>query len=92
MTADIRVSGGAAGEGWCFEVTVSEGGSSTRHRVTFTKADLASLGGGRLGPEELVRRAFEFLLQREPKESILSEFALPVISRYFPDFESQFRR
>ena len=37
--------------------------------------------------EELVRRSFEFLLEREPKESILSRFDLTVISRYFPEYE-----
>ena len=37
--------------------------------------------------EQLVEESFDFLLQREPKESILSEFDLSVISRYFPDYE-----
>ena len=36
--------------------------------------------------------AFEFLLENEPKESILGRFDLPLIGRYFPNFESEIRR
>jgi hypothetical protein len=39
-----------------------------------------------------VRRSFEFLLAREPKESILRSFDLPVIGRYFPEFVRVIRR
>jgi hypothetical protein len=49
-------------------------------------ADLTRWGQGQT-PEELVRRSFEFLLQRESKESILREFELSVIQRYFPDYD-----
>ena len=38
-------------------------------------------------PIDLVRRSFAFLLEREPKESILRSFDLPEIGRYFPDYE-----
>jgi len=34
-----------------------------------------------------VRESFRFLLEREPKESILREFDLSVIKRYFPDYD-----
>jgi hypothetical protein len=37
--------------------------------------------------EQLVRDSFEFLLQRESKESILAQFELAVIKRYFPDYD-----
>jgi hypothetical protein len=43
-------------------------------------------------PEELVRRSFEFLLERESKESILREFDITVISRYFPNYEDEIRQ
>ncbi len=49
-------------------------------------AGLQRWGGGQT-PEELVRHSFEFLLQRESKESILREFDLSVIQRYFPDYD-----
>ena len=34
-------------------------------------------------------RRSRFLLEREPKESILSRFDLPIISRYFPEYEEE---
>lgn len=37
--------------------------------------------------DQLVRRSFAFLLEREPNTSILRRFDLQVISRYFPDYE-----
>ena len=37
--------------------------------------------------EELVRSSFEFLLEREPRDSILRDFDLPMIGRYFPEYE-----
>jgi hypothetical protein len=36
--------------------------------------------------ELLVEKSFEFLLEREPKESILSEFGIMVIAKYFPEY------
>jgi len=39
--------------------------------------------------EELVRRSFDFLLECEPKESILSSIDLRVITHYFPDYEAK---
>jgi hypothetical protein len=87
--ADIRVQ--PAGNN-TFTVRVAEGGSETEHRVTVTPTDLERLGKGYGSPEEFLRACFEFLLAREPKESILREFDVTVISRYFPEFESEIRR
>jgi hypothetical protein len=39
-----------------------------------------------------VRACFDFLLEREPKESILRSFDVTVIGRYFPEFETTIRR
>ena len=40
-------------------------------------------------PEHCIEAAFQFLLDREPKESILRRFDIAVISRYFPEFERE---
>lgn len=85
----IEVRGAARPDGWSFEVTVTRGGGATRHAVTLAEADFRRLAGGKGTPEELVRRSFEFLLAREPKESILARFDLPLIGRYFPEYESE---
>ncbi len=42
--------------------------------------------------ERIVRVSFEFLLQREPASSILPEFSLDVIGRYFPEYEDELAR
>ena len=68
-----------------FRVTVEGGGSRTDHEVTVTADDVARYAPG-LSAEQLIRGSFEFLLERESKESILSQFELPVIERYFPDY------
>jgi len=74
-----------------FEVVVGEGASRSRHIVTMSQ-DL----GERLAPgntaEQCLEAAFRFLLDREPKESILRRFDVTVISRYFPEFERELPR
>lgn len=71
-----------------YRVTIDEGDSSSQHMVTVGAQDLQSLPGGS-SPSELVEASFRFLLDREPKESILSRFELGVISRYFPEYEDR---
>jgi hypothetical protein len=75
-----------------FQVRVTEDSTQTSHRVTLKMADYDRLAGGKVEPAELVRRSFEFLLENESKESILRQFDLTVISRYFPDFEHEIKR
>jgi hypothetical protein len=75
-----------------FRVTLSDGRSRSSHEVTLDDAYYRRLTSGRIPAEDLVRRSFEFLLEREPKESILRRFALPVIGRYFPEYEREISR
>jgi hypothetical protein len=78
---------------WCacapfvFEVVVREGKSETRHQVTMSQEMCERLTAGKHTPERCLEAAFRFLLDREPKESILGRFDVTVISRYFPEFE-----
>jgi hypothetical protein len=72
-----------------FRVKVRDGGGQTHHDVTVATADLERLGGPYDSPEDFVRACFAFLLEREPKESILRVFDLRDISRYFPEFERE---
>ena len=73
-----------------FRVTVSEGGRRSVHEVSVS-ADEAQRFGGGASPEALVEESFRFLLEREPKESILERFELSVIQRYFPEYGKQIR-
>lgn len=69
-----------------FEVTVESDGRTT-HTVTLSPADYSRLTGGQVTPETLIEKSFEFLLERESNTSILRRFDLPVIGRYFPEYE-----
>jgi hypothetical protein len=79
------------GRAFALEVRISEGGTETTHAVTLGHDLLARLSPGE-SPEDFVQRCFAFLLEREPKESILRRFDVAVIGRYFPDFESKMAR
>jgi hypothetical protein len=59
----------------------------TVHIVTIKDAYHQRLTGGKVTPEKLLEKSFEFLLERESNTSILSHFELPVIARYFPEYE-----
>ncbi len=87
--AKIDVEDEAEGE---FRVRVTEGNSASTHRVTVSTRDYDRIAGGKISGQELVKRSFEFLLEREPKESILAQFDLSVIGRYFRDYESEMKR
>jgi hypothetical protein len=76
-----------------FRVTIrDEDGSTTSHEVTLSLADFERLGRNFRSLDEFVRACFRFLLEREPKESILTSFDVSAISRYFPDFEERISR
>jgi len=74
-----------------FEVTV-RGNRVTKHTVTLTESYYTELTSGVISAQELVEKSFEYLLAREPNTSILSEFNLTVISRYFPGYEQEMKR
>ncbi|MGH7971222.1 MAG: hypothetical protein ACREIC_21085 [Limisphaerales bacterium] len=76
-----------ADEQWLVSVL---GGVMTHHHVRVTQSDLARLGEGR-SAEDLLRESFAFLLEREPNTSILASFDLPLIGRYFPEYEDEIR-
>ena len=73
-----------------FDVEVRDAKGRTHHSVTVPAAIHARLGGTAT-PAAFVRAAFAFLLDREPKESILRRFDVTVIGRYFPEFEESIR-
>jgi hypothetical protein len=66
-------------------VTVGDERGATSHVVTLWPSDVERYAAG-AEPEELIEAAFEFLLEREPPQAILTRFELPVIERYFPEF------
>ena len=68
-----------------FEVVVTTQ-STTTHSVSISDAIHTQLTNGKISKETLLEKSFEFLLEREPNTSILSQFKIEVISQYFPDY------
>ncbi len=89
--ASVEVTATPSADGWECAVTLRDG-RETRHGVHVAAADLARLDPGASRPERLVTASFEFLLEREPPESILREFDLAVIARYFPEYPREIAR
>jgi hypothetical protein len=75
-----------------FRVTVNDEDGATVHEVTVSLADFERLGRNFRALDEFVRACFQFLLEREPKESILPSFDVSTISSYFPEFEETISR
>lgn len=64
----------------------------TVHRVSLSPEFHRRLCGGGMTQEWVIVQAFRFLLEREVNTSILPEFDLEDIGRYFPEFESEMAR
>jgi hypothetical protein len=84
----IDVACQSADAGWACTVTVTDERGTSTHGVRVAARDLERLAPGAATPDDLVRRSFEFLLAREGRASILGSFDLPLIGRYFPDYEA----
>jgi hypothetical protein len=75
------------------EVTESDGsGSQTRHKISMDKEYYEKMSAGIIGPEDFVKKSFEFLLKREDKDSILKEFNVKQIREYFPEYEIELKQ
>jgi hypothetical protein len=92
MSPQFTIETQQKGDAWQCRVTISEGTSQTVHTVAVERTYRDKLVGTGVGVEQLVQKSFEFLLSREPKESILGSFNLPLIGRYFPEYEGAMRR
>jgi len=88
MSGEIVSVTGLAPDRWRVEV---RGASRTEHEVTIPEGYLKKLGVA-AAPERVLEESFRFLLEREPNTSILASFALPVIARYFPEYERELPR
>ena len=88
----IKVEQTSEGDPLEFEVIVSAGTGETRHHVTMARDTCKRLTMDMHTPDDCIKAAFKFLLDREPKESILRRFDITVISRYFPEFERELPR
>ena len=91
MKWTIEVTATSTPSGWNCSVRIGDGSRHvTEHLVEVTKSDLNRLAPGS-SVEDLVKRSFEFLLEREAPQSILRRFNLPDIERYFPEYPESIR-
>lgn len=74
-----------------FRAEVTAGHLTTSHRVIVPDGLLEDLGVPSTDSESVVRETMRFLLEREPATSILPEFSLEDVPRYFPDFYEKLR-
>jgi hypothetical protein len=88
----IRVRSTGNAEPRRFEVVVQDKAGEAHYDVSMAKAMFERLSGGKATPEACVHAAFLFLLDREPRQSILRRFDIAVIERYFPEFFREFSR
>lgn len=87
---DLSVRCEQDGKGWICIVRVGDDPVATEHEVEVTREVRQALAPDRT-PEALVEASFAFLLEREPRESILRRFDLPMIGRYFPEYPADIR-
>ena len=72
-----------------FGVEVVTGKETTSHHVIVPESILTDLGLDESQSEAVVRESFAFLLEREPATSILPDFSLAIIARYFPEYHDE---
>ncbi|HSG04780.1 MAG TPA: hypothetical protein VLB09_00120 [Nitrospiria bacterium] len=89
--ARISIDQESDGDPLIFRVEVHEGGGSTAHQVTMSGQTYRELTGGKVTPERLIAASFEYLLERERKEAILSTFDLTLITSFFPQYSGDIK-
>jgi hypothetical protein len=85
----MRVVSMAPGE---YGVELEEGNGITGHKLRLPPSFLDDQLLTEVDQERIVRETFGFLLEREPATSILPEFSLDDVSRYFPEFPEELQR
>jgi hypothetical protein len=88
-TPDLDIT--AAGTHRYDVVITDRSGRETSHTVDVPTGLLQRLGLSDAQEPLLVRASMKYLLEREPPSSILREFSLDVIARYFPDYPTDIK-
>jgi len=80
----------AAADTNTYDVTITDDdGQQTSHRVWVPPAILTELGLSEAQEPVLVRASMAYLLEREPASSILPQFGLDEIARFFPNYRTE---
>ncbi len=89
---EISVLAAPSASGWDCDVALRDGDHVSRHTVSLSRDELARFGRPGEAPESLVERSMRFLLERESPGSIMRQFDLTVITRFFPDYATTISR
>ncbi|MEX1014060.1 MAG: hypothetical protein WDZ80_02785 [Candidatus Paceibacterota bacterium] len=73
-------------DGWEFIVQIGDS-ENYQYKVHLNEEYYKKLTDEEIKPGQLIEKSFQFLLEREPKTSILKEFNLEIINKYFPEYE-----
>ena len=80
----------AAADANTYDVTITDDdGEQTSHRVWVPPSILTDLGLSEAQEPVLVRASMAYLLEREPASSILPQFGLDEIARFFPNYPTE---
>jgi hypothetical protein len=80
----------AAADTNTYDVTITDDdGEQTSHRVWVPPSVLTGLGLSEAQEPVLVRASMAYLLEREPASSILPQFGLDEIARFFPNYPTE---
>jgi len=74
-------------EQYLFRVKLVDDFGEEKYKVIFKKSYFEDFKSKK-DPAYIVEKSFEFLLKREPKELIIKEFELSLISHYFPEYDN----
>jgi hypothetical protein len=88
---EIHIKTVSTNLGWHFTVTIDDPAGPSFHKVSMDKDFLTRVGADH-HPEKVVKKSFEFLLEKEPKERILPEFDITEISTFYPNFISELNK
>ena len=61
---------------------------TTFHKIIISDEIHKNLTDGLVSKKRLLEKSFEFLLEREPNTSILTNFEIQLISNYFSDYDN----
>ena len=61
---------------------------TTLHKIMISDEIRQNLTGGLVSKTHLLEKSFEFLFEREPNTSILTNFGIQLISNYFSEYEN----
>lgn len=78
---------GHTDNGWRYHVSIE----GYHYSVTLSRDYFKKVVSSEIGPDELVKKSFDFLLQREPPSAILQQFDLQDINKFFPEYEQSIK-